>query len=334
MGLATITGGGAFTRQNINSINLNFAYLQSLGITPGNVIWLNPASDNLALPADGSQARPYTDIVSALGAAVAGNNDVILLVGDGTSAATARITANLDWNKDATHLIGVASPTLYSQRARIAPTTTGTAFANFFTLSASGCVMQNVQFYQGFATGTTSQIAVTVTGSRNVFQNCHIAGMADDASAQSTGSRNLKLSGSENLFASCVVGVDTVARTVANASVEFSGGCQRNVFRQCEFPFYATNSGVLGVLGTGASCIDRQHGFEDCNFVNAVKSGAGTGMAVLVSFTNAAPGGLLYFKRCMTVGVTKFGDTNGLACSYIDMPAVSASAGGLGVNPS
>lgn len=335
--MITITGGGSFTRQNISDINNNFASV--LPFTPGNLIYLWPSYGNPASSPDGSVQRPYTDIASAYGAGRANKNDVIVLVGNGAASGSARLSANFTWAKTGLHLIGITEPGLFSQRARIAPTAAVTAFANFFTVSASGCYFQNVQWFQGFTTGTTSQICMTVTGSNNTFQNCHVAGMGDtDAgSGTSTGSRSLKIGSAgsgENTFNDCVIGLDTEARTVANASLELAGGTPRNVFRRCIFPFYATGAGVLGILGTGNSCIDRTNYFEDCTFSNAIKSGSGTAMTALISFTTASPGGLLALKRCMTVGVTKFGDTNGLANTYIDMPAVSASAGGLGVNPS
>jgi len=57
-------------------------------------------------------------------------------------------------------------------------------------------------------------------------------------------------------------------------------------------------------------------------------------MTALLSFTSAAPGGAIIFRNCSMIGVTKFGDTNGLANSYVDMAAVSGSAGGLMVVPS
>ena len=58
-------------------------------------------------------------------------------------------------------------------------------------------------------------------------------------------------------------------------------------------------------------------------------------MTALLSFTSASPGGMVFFDAaCALVGMTKFGDTNGLANSYIAASAVSAAAGGLALNPS
>lgn len=331
-----ITGGGAFTRQNIADLNANFA--ATLPFTPGNIIYLYPSSPNLALPPDGTIQRPFTDLTSAYGAGRTGKNDVIALVGNGASSGSARLSAGFTWAKNALHLIGVAAPGLSSQRARIAPTSGVTAFANFFTLSANGCYVQGVQFFQGFTTGTTSQICMTVTGDYNVFQNCHFAGMADAESANSAGSRNLKIGSAgsgENLFQDCTIGVDTIARTAANASIELAGGTPRNVFRRCQTLTYPTGSGsgALTILGTGNACVDRVNVFDDCLFLSAIKSGSGTTMTVLGSFTTNAPGGLIALHKCMSIGSTKYGDANFLANAYIDMAAPSSAAGGLAVNP-
>ena len=339
-GAIAITGGGAFTAKNIANINSNFSQLFA-GFTPGNLIYLWPsfgvAPSGFPQAPDGSINAPYTDLASAYGAGRANKNDIIILVGNGASTGSVRLSANFAWAKSGLHMIGISEPGMFSQRARIAPTAGVTGFANFFTITASGCFFQNIEWFQGFTAGIASEICLTLTGaSNNTFQNCHIAGMADtDAGSGATaGARNLKISGGgENYFNHCVIGVDTIARSTTNASLELAGATTRNVFEECIFPSDATNSGALTILGTGADCIDRFTLFNHCSFINAIKSG-GTGQTVLASLTNAAPGGMLVFKDCISIGSTKFGDTNALANSYIDMAAVSASAGGLGVNPS
>lgn len=332
--METITGGGAFTRQNINAINQNFSDLVAgLVGTTGNVIYLWPSSGYLGVQ-DGSLAAPYTTLEAAYGAGRNGKNDVIVLVGNGAAGGSVRISSAFTWAKDALHLVGEASGVNISNRARIAPAAGATAFANYFTVSSNGCYFGNVQFYQGFDTGTTSQICVTVTGGRNKFDNCHIAGMGDAASAQNTGSRNLKISGTgENMFTNCVIGIDTVTRTVANASVEFASGTPRNQFIDCVFPFMTSAAGVLGILGTGAACMDRFQYFDNCTFFNAIKS-TSTTMTVLASLTSASPGGLMLFKQCVLLGITDYGDTNALANSYIDGFTGAAATSGIAVNPS
>lgn len=333
----TVTGGGAFTAKNISDINGNFSEILSLVLgLGGNVIWLNPSSPNLEQAPTGSQSRPFTTLADAYAVGRNGKNDAIVLVGNGAATGTARVESAFTWAKNALHLIGAASPVLYSQRARIAPTASTTAFTPFFTISGNGCVFKNIQWFHGFTTGTTSQVNMVLTGSRNYFENCAIDGMGDNESAQSAGSRSLVigLAGSgENLFQSCSIGVDTVTRTAANASLEFTADTTRNVFRDCLFPFQTSSATVLGILGTGAACMDRHQIFDNCQFINNIKS-TSTAMTVLGSLTSASPGGLLLYKQSVLVGITDYGDTNALANSYIDGLTGAAATSGIAVNPS
>lgn len=335
MASLTLPQLGAFTAQDSAALSAGFSAIAAGLFTSGNVYYVNPVSGSDTAGV-GSLAKPFRTIAQAYAQCVSGNNDVVALIGNGAASGTARVDASFTWAKNATHLVGLCSPVLTSQRARIAPTSTTAAFTPYWTVSGNGCIFQNIQWFMGFTTGTTSQIGMVVTGSRNYFSRCHIAGMGDAASAQSAGSRSLVVGSAgsgENLFEDCTIGLDTVTRTQANASLELAGATPRNVFRRCIFPFMTSAAGVLGILGTGNGCIDRTTIFDDCLFDNAIKS-TSTQMTVLASMTTAAPGGLLYFKKCAMVGATKFGDTNALAVSYIDMAAVSAAAGGLGVNPS
>lgn len=283
-----------------------------------------------------------------------GNNDVVVLIGNGAASGTARLSLALaqsvdptatsgvlNWTKSATHLVGVCAPTGVAQRARIAPPTgvyTAATFgsANFVVVTGSGCYFANFSLFHGFSTGGTNQICWTDNGSRNAYSNVTFGGMGDAASAQNTGSRSVKIGSAgsgENSFYQCTFGVDTVTRTVANASLEFAGGTPRNRFIQCMFPFQTSNAGVLGILGTGAACMDRWQSFENCVFINNIKS-TSTLMTVLGSLTSASPGGLLLFKSATLVGITDFGDANGLANSYVDGGAPTAATTGIAVNPS
>lgn len=333
MNFAALSQAGVFTGETRDQINANFQSLYNLTFTPGNIVWLDPEAG--ANTNDGTTPTAAKQTLAAAYALLReGKNDVVALIGDGTTGGTARVDAAFTWSKNAAHLIGISSGVNISNRSRIAPTGSTTAFANFFTVSGNGCLFQNLQWFHGFNTGTTSAICLTVTGGRNMFVGCHIAGMGDAASAQNAGSRNVKISGTgENMFIGCTIGIDTVTRTVANASVELAGATPRNQFIDCVFPFMTSSATVLGILGTGNGCVDRFNNFVRCLFLNATKS-TSTVMTVLASFTTASPGGMLVFSYCTVIGVTDFGDANGLANSFVDMAAPSASAGGIGVAPS
>lgn len=311
-------------------------------------------------PANGSDGnegtspdQAFATLYQAHANMTAGQNDVCVLIGNGGTTGTARLstalaasidssatTGTLNWTKNACHLIGVTAPTMVAQRARIAPpsgTYTQATFGsgNFVVVTATGCIFQNFSLFNGFSTGGTNQICWTDSGGRNYYNNVQFGGMGDAASAQNTGSRSLKISGTtgENTFVNCVIGLDTVTRTVANASLEFAGGTPRNSFINCTFPFMTSAATPLGIITSDAAAMDRWQQFKDCSFINNVQS-TSTTMTVLASLAASSGGMLVYSGQTTLVGITDFGDTAGLAQSYVSMPASSASAGGIGVNPS
>jgi hypothetical protein len=319
----------------------------------GNYWFVNPAT-GLDGNSGTSPASPLKTLYKALAHCIDGNNDVVVLIGNGQSSGTARLSlalaqaqdptvtaGTLVWNKNATHLIGIAAPTSVGQRARIAPPTgvyTQATFGsgNFITVSGQGCVFQNIDIFNGFSTGGVSQIALTDTGGRNAYVNVNIQGLGDAASAADTASRVLKISGTtgENTFIGCTIGLDTVTRGVANATLEFAGGTPRNTFKDCTFPMAASNAGVLSILATGASAIDRWQRFDNCLFLNAMSSG-GTAQTVIASMTSASPGGYLAMNNCAFVGDanTNWGDTNALANMWVTGATPVAASNGIMVKP-
>src|SRR5262249_49919872 len=120
----------------------------------------------------------------------------------------------------------------------------------------------------------------------------------------------------------------------ANANIEFAGGTPRNVFKDCITPVRATNAGVLGILGTGASCMDRFQLFKGCWFINAMDSGA-TAQTAIASMTSAAPGGSLVMDNCAFIGDanTNWGDANAMANMYVMGATPTAASNGIAVNP-
>lgn len=316
----------------------------------GNYYFVDPV--NGADGNDGTPELPLKTLYGALAKCTAGNNDVVVLIGDGTAAGSARLstalaqeinsastTGTLTWNKDATHLIGVAAPTLVGQRARIAPPTgtyTAATFnaTKFIEVTASGCYFANLSVFCGFSTGNASMVAWTDSGSRNCYSNVNIYGAADAASAQGTGSRSLVINGGgEHTFINCVLGGDTVTRTVANATLEFAGGTARNSFINCTFPFQTSAATVLGIKAAAAAAADRWQQFVGCNFINNVGS-TSTQMNGLATLA-ASMGGQLLMKNCTLLGITEFGtDAASLAQIYVDGGAPTAATTGIAVNPS
>ena len=322
--------------------------ISGIPVTNGRVIFVDYVNGSDSY--NGNASSPKKTIYSAYANARDGYNDVIVIVDNGLSTGSQRLSlanavavdstvtaGTLVLSKNAVHIVGMAAPTADS-RSRFAPPTGTYTMAtfgsgNFVTMSGSGCIIQNVSFFNGFSTGGASQICFTVTGGRNYFENVTFGGAGDAASAQATTSRSLLVSGTgENRFVNCTMGLDTVTKTVANATLELAAATPRNEFIGCNFPFYTSSATTIGILGTGAGCIDRTTLFRSCTFGNAAQSGSTTmsGLATLP----ASAGGLLLMKDCTMVGITEFGtDATTRGQIYVDGASVVAATSGIAVNP-
>ena len=316
----------------------------------GNYYFVDPV--NGADGNEGTPELPLKTLYGALAKCTAGNNDVVVLMGNGAADGSARLSTalaqtidstatagTLNWNKNATHLIGVAAPTNVAQRARIAPPTgtyTAATFNSdaFINVTASGCYFANLSVFCGFSTGSASMIAWTDSGSRNAYSNVNIYGMADAASAGGANARTLKLNGGgEHTFINCTLGGDTVARGAANATVELAGGTARNSFIDCVFPFQCSAGTPIGLKVDAASGMDRYALLKGCSFINNVGS-TSTTMSAFATLA-ASAGGQVVIQNSLSLGITEFGsDATSLGQIYVDMAAPSASAGGIAVNPS
>ena len=300
----------------------------------------------------GASDNPLATLYKAHAMMTAGKNDVCVIVGNGAASGTARLSTalaqsvdstatvgTLVWSKNACHLIGMTAPTAVAQRARIAPpsgTYTQATFGsgNFVSVTASGCYFANFSLFNGFSTGGTNQICWTDSGGRNYYNNVNLGGMGDAASAQNTGSRNLKITGTtgENTFDQCVIGLDTVTRTVANASVEFAAGTPRNTFRNCIFPFQTSSADVLGILTSGAASMDRWQLFDNCMFINNIGS-TSTQMTALATLA-ASSGGILISQNSTMVGITDWGtDATAEGQIYIMGPVPVQDTTGIAIQP-
>jgi hypothetical protein len=296
------------------------------GLLPftGNFFWVdqtNGSDGNTGGPGD-----PLKTLSAAYGKCTSGNNDVVLLTG------TVHVTATVAWAKNKTHLIGLA-PNLRSQaRARISQTGS-TVFSPLVNVTGTECIFRDIGSFHGFA-DASAQICWLDAGGRNEYTRCLFGGMGDTTAAAQAGGRSLKISGTtgENTFRECQIGLDTITRSAANASLEFAGGTPRNVFDRCNFPALTSSATALFGIATGAAAFDRFQIFQDCTFLNALKS-TGIAMTAGFAFSSASPGGELLMKSCTAIGLTKWGDTNALANMYVDGGAPTAATTGLAVAP-
>ncbi len=234
----------------------------------------SPATAYYVDPTNGSDSnlgtspdRPLAKLSRAHALMTANQNDTAFVIGNSSasSTTTVRESATLTWSKNLCHIVGVNAFNRISHRVSIRPVTND--FTPFITISASGCVFAN---FHVFDDGTsTSQVTLNITGQRNSYNNLHIFGMANGTASAGAGSRSIIINGGgENYWNDCTLGGDTVARSDANATVEFQGGTTRHVFEDCRFISWSTAATPVHIDADAANAIDRFVLLKNCTFHN------------------------------------------------------------------
>lgn len=321
------SGFRLFTGEQMNSLS---NAINSSNIWPGRFFYLDPSA---SVQGNGTRQAPFNTLAAAYAATTDGQNDVVLLVGNGATSASVRLTSTFTWAKNATHLVGITAPTHIAQRARITTATTQTTNINpLFNITGSGCIFQNFSFFQGVGQSATDEQLITIGGDRNWFQNVHFGGMGHANGAARAGSYVIGLNGGdENLFQECAIGLDTVARSAANASVKLVAASQRNEFVDCLFPMYPTANSPLFVDASLSGGLNgSEMWFRRCTFTGLLAATSGTQPAVTVT-SNTTLNGNIYFDGCTTVAakwaVAATGSTTVKVMSYATAATTGFNSG-------
>lgn len=278
-------------------------------------------------------ATAFKTLSAALAATTANQNDVIYMYAESVSTAANttdyQAAAGLTWNKDMVHLIGINAGQRISQRSRIAFISTNTAgTADLLTVSASGCLFANIEIFNGVA-NTNAMSAVTITGNRNHFVNCQIAGVGN-TSMDVNGASSLKLSGAkENYFEDCVIGTDTISRGTSSyvAEIICTSYATRNSFKGCYIIGLCKTAANYFFLDAGAiHALDRFIIFDNCIFFNAGADSAGATMTYAMNLISTAGGRVLLHNSSVT-GAADLQNNAGIAFSNLPIPASATDAG-------
>lgn len=254
---------------------------------------------------------PMKTIAAALDRCLAGNNDVIVIMSDGSTAASQRLSSTLVWSKDATHLVGMTAPCIEAQRARI--TTANGATTNLsplMSITASGCMFANFSFFQGVGEAATAEQLLNITGSRNYFGNIQFGGMGSVNGATNAGSYCINITdGGENYFQGCVIGLETRQRNTTNANLVVAygaalQGAQRNTFDDCIFVMSTSSSGALFVNASDSNCLNGSSmRFRRCSFQSLLNISSAATPAAVASVA-ADANGTIWFEDCTSVAAT------------------------------
>ena len=239
----------------------NFEELYTGIVVLGKTFYLDPT--NGSDTNDGSPSAPVATLAAGYALLRDGYNDALVYIPGATAIA---LSAGFEWKKNYAHFIGASAPVRLCPRCRIF-LAAGTASQTYlFKVSGTGCDFSNILFFMGVADATAAH-SVLVTGSRNHFRNCHIAGIGD-ATMDVAGAGSLMIDGgSENVFEGGTIGLDTVTRTTSTAELLFDSAATRNEFRDVLFLTYQGAAGHALVEIADAQGIDRVQRFVKCHFV-------------------------------------------------------------------
>lgn len=289
--------------------------------TVGNIIYVDPTAGSDTANGGTSQTDAYKTVGKAYSMATSGQHDVILVSPTGGTGRTTE-TGAITWAKRFTHLIGSAAPTQTNPRAGVSFPALGGSTC--FTLTENGCIFQNITI----ATFADNNVLFEVQGDYNYFGNVHFAGIGDATAGDDTAARSLLLTAAEeNTFEGCTIGLDTVTRTGANASLELTGSCPRNVFRNCLFPIFTDAADPLFVKADTGNCNERFLIFENCIFTNPT-NGSSTTLTKAMKLS-ATGNGFIYLKDCMVKGVTDWTDV--YTDLFVNMPVVNTANQGFAI---
>lgn len=273
-------------------------------------------------------AKAFATLPYAYSQLTANKNDVLFYIANNTSIT---LSAQLDWAKDYTHFVGICAPVGAGKRARIFQLSTATGI-DLLKVSGNGCIWKNIYAFHGVA-DATSKICMTVTGERNYFQNCHFAGIGN-VTMSVAGAASLKLTGSENVFNNCQIGLDTISRDADPSEILLDGGASRNVFEDCLIYGYASAAGYASVILADATAIDRYLWFKNCLFLTESTNKTITQTEVFTIPAGIAQGKII-LQNCMAVtdGGAATWDSNTRGIIWNNAVAAAASAaGGIGTN--
>lgn len=300
---------------------------------PNSTIWLKASG---SAGADGKTPKKAVSTLARAHTLIpADKNGVVYLVSESNSASstTIRITAATEtWSKDGTHLIGVASGGMFGSRARISGTADTADVSPLMAWSADNSSMQNIHLFYG-ENDAGDLGAFQVSGERNYFYNCHFAGIGN-ATQDATDAYSLSLTGDENLFEKCIIGLDTIGRgTASNSEIQLVTGqtATRNIFKDCIILTFADSAGHQFIKSTGDLSLDRFLMFDNCNFINSGINAGGATMTEAFDLSTTM-GGTIILKDCGLFGCTEWDAGDGGDIQIVGSSGI-ATTSGIGIEP-
>lgn len=307
-------------------------------------------------PVNGSDGNDGLAITRAKKSFAAGyallttNKNEVLYVLPGASANV--ITADIDWTKSYTNLIGLGGPNNQARGTRLSSlayrggciiSSTAEAVESVMHVTGDRNIFKGIIFNNGGANAACLNAVHLETGAGNYFKECTFQGInTTNQDIATASSLDIGANAHSPLFEDCIIGANTYTwtRTAVGGHLYFSNvtsaaNPQNGIFRRCMFLSKSDTAGVPMVHSAlGTRTLDRIWIFEDCIFDNFHT--AGTDLTQV--FLGEGSGGMmhhLYLRNCSAYGYAEWTQTDTEPDCMIraNMP-ITGLGGGLMRRPS
>ena len=203
-------------------------------------------------------------------------------------------------------------------------------FPYVVNVSGSNNKFYNISVVNG-ASNSLNLGALAVSGTKNVFVNCHFSSNHTLGSA-AVGCYDVRLSGSENQFVRCWMGNNNTARSgAANGNIHLGLSTTQigqNVFEDCYVLSYSITTTHGGIKVADVATLGGWVTFTRCKFINW--NNAKTMMATIIIGATPTNWGIL-LDHCSSVGYTALSANDDMSFATPGVPESGTASIGTSV---
>jgi hypothetical protein len=311
-------------------------YAESLigpAVSFGPEYWLDPTRGSNGNSGQSWKA-PWKTLEYAESKLEGGKNETLYYVASATTAAPTgggsgnTLSAALTWDKSYTHLVGVSPLGGTGNRCRIFGASTLTD-ASLITVSGTGCIFKNISVFYGVASAA-AKYAVTVTGSRNLFDTVRIAGIGNDTQDVADAASLFLNGAAENEFRNSTIGLTTIGRgTATNTEIQVDSSAARNLFVGGRIICRADAADHTFVTVADSTGAQDWNEFTGVQFMNTSTNHAITMSSAITIPANPSTMAF-YINDCIMSGCADWEVNNRGQVFVFNSPAATAATDGRG----
>ncbi len=302
-----------------------------LGPGIGEVFYVAPASSSTSqyrtqLESMGvTTSESFTTVAAAYAAAVSDRNDVIL-----KAPGLETVTAELDWEKNRTHLIGLGGPQQKGYESGTGLTSSTITVANVIHNTGVNNQFHNITVMNQGANATCKS-AFKNAGYGTRLIGCQIIGCAAATQAATALANSLAIaSGGYYFYAeNCNIGSTDFgtlgADTACHILFEANGMSSDGKFVNCNVSAQI-DATTRTLIYIGTNGIDRDWVFDNCTFYAFAANHAYTMTQVVTNQATVPSTYDMAFHNCLAINCTEFRtDSNG--CTWVTGSAANGKGG-------